>query len=77
MCGVEIGEYAFIGAGAVVNSDVPAFALMVGVPAKQKGWMSAHGNQLDLPLTGDGSAVCQESKKKYSLVDGILKMEAK
>ena len=51
VCGVTIGEYSFIGAGAVVNKDVPAYALMVGVPAKQIGWMSEFGEQLDLPLT--------------------------
>lgn len=54
VCGVTIGEFAFIGAGAVVNKDVPAYALMVGVPARQIGWMSEHGEQLDLPLTGQG-----------------------
>ncbi|HEX5757312.1 MAG TPA: UDP-2-acetamido-3-amino-2,3-dideoxy-D-glucuronate N-acetyltransferase, partial [Arenimonas sp.] len=53
VCGVTIGEFAFIGAGAVVNKDVPAYALMVGVPAKQIGWMSEFGEQLDLPLRGE------------------------
>lgn len=51
VCGVTIGEYAFIAAGAVVNRDVQAYALMVGVPVCQLGWMSAHGERLDLPLT--------------------------
>ena len=50
VCGVTIGHYAFIGAGAVVNKDVPGYALMVGVPARQIGWMSEYGEQLDLPL---------------------------
>ncbi len=54
VCGVTIGEFAFIGAGAVVNQDVPAYALMVGVPARQVGWMSEFGEQLDLPLQGEG-----------------------
>ncbi|MFA7476089.1 MAG: UDP-2-acetamido-3-amino-2,3-dideoxy-D-glucuronate N-acetyltransferase, partial [Castellaniella sp.] len=54
VCGVTIGEYAFIGAGAVVNKDVKPYALMVGVPARQIGWMSEHGEQLDLPLSGQG-----------------------
>ena len=52
VCGATIGEYAFIGAGAVVNADVKPYALMVGVAAKQIGWMSEYGEQLDLPLTG-------------------------
>jgi len=67
VCGIIIGEYAFIGAGAVVNKDVPAYALMVGVPAKQIGWMSEHGEQLDLPLVGDGKAECSHSGVTYTL----------
>lgn len=67
VCGITIGEYAFIGAGAVVNKDVPAYALMVGVPAKQIGWMSEHGEQLDLPLTGDAKAECSHSGATYTL----------
>jgi UDP-2-acetamido-3-amino-2,3-dideoxy-glucuronate N-acetyltransferase len=69
VCGVTIGEYAFVGAGAVVNKDVPAYALMVGVPAKQIGWMSEYGEQLDLPLTGDGEAFCQHTGDAYKLKD--------
>lgn len=56
VCGVTIGEFAFVGAGAVINKDVPAYALMVGVPARQIGWMSEFGEQLSLPLEGEGSA---------------------
>ena len=67
VCGITIGEYAFIGAGAVVNKDVPAYALMVGVPAKQIGWMSEHGEQLDLPLTGDAKTECSHSGAAYTL----------
>lgn len=70
VCGVTIGEYAFIGAGAVVNKDVPAYALMVGVPARQIGWMSEHGEQLDLPLTGNGEAVCAVTGMLYRLTAG-------
>lgn len=76
VCGVTVGEYAFVGAGAVVNRDVPAYALMVGVPAKQIGWMSEHGEQLALPLTGQGETVCPQTGVTYALRDGgILKRE--
>lgn len=67
VCGVTIGEYAFIGAGAVINKDVPAYALMVGVPAKQIGWMSEFGEQLDLPLEGEGKATCTHTGARYVL----------
>lgn len=67
VCGVTIGEFAFVGAGAVVNKDVPAYALMVGVPAKQIGWMSEFGEQLDLPLSGQAETVCQHTGKVYKL----------
>ena len=67
VCGVTIGENAFIGAGAVINKDVPAYALMVGVPAKQIGWMSEVGERLDLPLTGQGQAICQHTGTTYTL----------
>ncbi len=70
VCGVEVGQYAFVGAGAVVNHDVPDYALMVGVPARQIGWMSQHGERLDLPLTGDGQAVCPQTGKEYRLRNG-------
>lgn len=72
VCGVTIGEYAFIGAGAVVNKDVPPYALMVGVPAKHIGWMSEYGEQLDLPLSGEGSAKCSHSGAIYTLKDNTL-----
>lgn len=75
VCGVTIGEYALVGAGAVVNKDVPPFALMVGVPAKQIGWISKYGEQLSLPLTGNGQAVCEHTGDKYSLKDGQLAVE--
>lgn len=72
VCGVTIGEFAFVGAGAVVNRDVPPYALMVGVPAKQIGWMSEFGEQLDLPVMGDGEAFCEHTAARYILKDGRL-----
>lgn len=65
VCGNEIGEYAFIGAGAVVTKPVPAYALMVGNPARQTGWMSEHGHKL--VFDEQGVAVCPESKQEYHL----------
>jgi len=70
VCGVTIGEYAFVGAGAVVNRDVPDHALVVGVPARQIGWMSRHGEQLALPLAGTGEAVCPHTGDRYRLSAG-------
>jgi len=67
VCGVTIGEYAFVGAGAVINKDVPAYALMVGVPAKQIGWMSEFGEQLDLEVTGKAETTCQHTGAVYTL----------
>ncbi len=67
VCGTTIGEYAFIGAGAVVNKDVKAYALMVGVPARQVGWMSEYGEQLDLPLQGQGHTECKHTGARYTL----------
>ncbi|NRP37531.1 UDP-2-acetamido-3-amino-2,3-dideoxy-D-glucuronate N-acetyltransferase [Marinobacterium sp. xm-a-121] len=67
VCGVTVGEFAFIGAGALINKDVPAYALMVGVPAKQIGWMSEYGEQLDLPLTGSVRLTCDHTGATYEL----------
>ncbi|MOA17706.1 UDP-2-acetamido-3-amino-2,3-dideoxy-D-glucuronate N-acetyltransferase [compost metagenome] len=67
VCGVTIGKFAFVGAGAVVNKDVPAYALMVGVPARQIGWMSEFGEQLDLPLQGEAEVACQHTGARYVL----------
>jgi len=75
VCGTTIGEYAFVGAGAVINSDVKPYALMVGVPAKQIGWMSEYGEQIDLPMKGSGQYVCPHTGKIYQLVDGQLSIQ--
>lgn len=72
VCGTTIGEFAFIGAGAVIQRDVPNFALMVGVPARQIGWMSAFGERLDLPVVGDGNAICPHTGDTYTLQGGNL-----
>lgn len=73
ICGVTIGMYAFIGAGAVINRNVPDYALMAGVPAKQIGWMSQHGERLGLPLEGEGNAVCPITGIRYQLVQGTVR----
>jgi UDP-2-acetamido-3-amino-2,3-dideoxy-glucuronate N-acetyltransferase len=67
VCEVTIGEFAFI--GAVVSKDVPFYALMVGIPAKQVGWMSVYGEKLDLLLTGKAETTCKNTKQKYRLKD--------
>jgi UDP-2-acetamido-3-amino-2,3-dideoxy-glucuronate N-acetyltransferase len=68
VCGHDIGEYAFIGAGAVVTKNIPAYALVIGNPAKQTGWMSEYGQKL--VFDKEGIAVCEESKEKYQLKEG-------
>lgn len=70
VCGVTVGEYAFVGAGSVVNRDVPAFALMAGVPARQIGWMSRFGERIQLPLSGSGEYVCPHTGDRYILREG-------
>ena len=70
VCGVTIGEYAFVAAGAVINRDVKPYALMVGVPARQIGWVSRHGERLQLPLMGGGEATCPATGAVYQLRNG-------
>jgi UDP-2-acetamido-3-amino-2,3-dideoxy-glucuronate N-acetyltransferase len=72
ICGITIGQYAFIGAGALINKDVPDYALVVGVPAKQVGWMSEYGEQLDLSVTGAGEVICPHSGFRYALHGNIV-----
>ena len=67
VCGNTVGRYAFVAAGAVVNRDVPDYALIAGVPGRQIGWMSEAGVRLDLPLIGDGEATCPETGVAYQL----------
>lgn len=74
ICGITIGEYAFIAAGAVVNRDVPDFALMAGVPARQIGWMSRFGERLELPLNGNDQTTCPHTGESYLLTDGVCKL---
>ena len=72
ICGVTLGEYCFIGAGAVVNRDVKPFALMVGVPARQAGWMSRLGERLKLPLSGSDEARCEKTGTVYKLINSMM-----
>ena len=77
VCGITIGEFAFVGAGAVINKDVLPYALMVGVPAKQVGWMSEYGEKLELPLQGKGEALCVHTGARYILEkQTVTKVEA-
>jgi len=74
VCGIEIGCYAFIGAGAVVNKDVVPYSLMVGIPAKQVGWMTRFGENIKIPLSGSGNFICAHTREKYQVISGKLKV---
>lgn len=74
VCGIKLGEYSFIGAGSVVTKDIPPYALFLGNPARQEGWVSEFGNKL---IFKDNFAVCPESHEKYQLVDNqVLKISS-
>jgi UDP-2-acetamido-3-amino-2,3-dideoxy-glucuronate N-acetyltransferase len=75
VCGTTLGEYAFVGAGAVINRDVKPYALMAGVPARQIGWMSQFGERLDLPLLGNAQTRCPHSGLTYVLQDGLCSVK--
>ena len=76
VCGITVGEYAFVGAGAVVNKDIKPYALVVGVPGRHIGWMSRYGEQIPLPLSGEGEYACSHQGLKYQLMGDQLFCEA-
>jgi len=77
VCGVTVEKFAFVAAGAVINKDVPAYALMAGIPAKQIGWMSEYGEKLDLPVSGNAETICKHSGQKYILKNDKLTVSNK
>ena len=77
ICGITVGKFAFVGAGVVVNKDVPAYALVVGVPAKQIGWMSEYGEKLDLPVLGNAETTCKHTGQQYFLNNDKLTVSNK
>ena len=74
VCGTTIGEYAFVGAGSVITRDVKPYALIVGVPGRQIGWMSRHGERLNLPLSGDAETTCAATGTRYRLENGLVEI---
>jgi UDP-2-acetamido-3-amino-2,3-dideoxy-glucuronate N-acetyltransferase len=74
VCGLVIGEYAFVAAGAVINKDVKPYALIAGVPGRQIGWMSRHGERLELPLHGNGEAICGATGERYVMTSGEVEL---
>ena len=74
VCGVTVGRYAFVGAGAVVNRDAPDFALIVGVPGRQVGWMSRFGERLECPLQGEAEVQCRNTGDRYQLRGHVLSL---
>jgi UDP-2-acetamido-3-amino-2,3-dideoxy-glucuronate N-acetyltransferase len=77
ICGITIGEYSFVGAGAVVTKDVKPFALVVGVPAKQIGWISRFGERIPLPITGNGIFKCKITNDTYLLSGSRIELKLK
>lgn len=75
VCGTTVGAHAFVAAGAVITRDVKPYALMAGVPARQIGWMSEHGERLALPLEGNGSTSCPVTGARYVMHDGAVSKE--
>ncbi len=76
LCGTTIGPFAFVAAGAVVTRDVKPYALVAGVPARQIGWMSEHGERLDLPVEGSGASTVDSTGRRYELVDSEVRAAA-
>jgi len=75
ICGVTVGEHAFVGAGAVVTRDVPPFALVAGVPARQVGWISRHGERIPLPAEGEGRWGCPHTGDRYRLDGAVMRCD--
>ena len=77
VCGVTLGEYCFIGAGAVVNREVKPYALMLGVPSRQVGWMSRFGERMPLPVSGKGEYCCKNMMLVFKLKGKFLEVKEK